>query len=156
MSFPSELRNHPTPIVDIEGSTLHLRLLLKQVTSNIPPKLESWTAAHAVAQLGERYQFDHLPWILAQTIQPCLETHPVQVFIFASQHDFETLAKSAIGKFNRDTGWNGLHMRDLRQSWLAGAKVEYVVALFVAMRSTESNTETADWRKVAGAFEIQR
>lgn len=154
LSLPSDLSRHHTPIVDIEGGGL--RWLLDQITLARPPTIETWDTADTIAHLGQRYQFGRLPWIMAQNMQPCVEESPVQVFIFASQNDLEPLAKAAITQLGNDPDWHGLRIREFRQSWLGGAKAEYVVALIVAMRSTEGKHEAVDWKKVAEMFKIER
>lgn len=85
-----------------------------------------------------------------------MDKNPVEVFIFASNHDLECLAKAAIASFNNDENFDGLKIRTFRQAWLVGAKAEYIVALFVSMRSTEGKNEVIDWQEVANAFRIYK
>lgn len=158
MATPDQLGDRsPHPAFEIEGTASALSNLLNQVTLPTPPYISDWATAHPVIQLGERYQFDHLHSILAQSIQNCRQTHPMEVFIYASQHDLEQLAKLSVESLPNSSDWRLRRIREIRESHFVGAKVSYTVALVRAMRVGEKQgSEYIDWGTAARAFVIVR
>jgi hypothetical protein len=130
------------------------RILLDHITHLAPSAIANWATAKAVLALGERYQCHHIPRLVSQSLQPCIRSNPSGLFVFASQHDFESLAKAAIQVLGKDNRWSNARVESLSGEALEGASSKYVVALVRSMGESERVVGRNDWARVAQNFKI--
>ena len=158
MATPSELKaeSQSNSAIEIDGDSDTLLGLLDQSTSVNPPMIRDWAMANAILELGARYQFEYLPRVVSQNLELCVQRSGPNVFAFASQHDFESLARSAIAGSDY-SGWYGMAIKGLVDSDVKGASLNYVLALVRAMRSSEIDSSgRVDWQSAARDFRIIR
>lgn len=142
-----------SPIIEIDSQSKELRWLLDQITKPSPPKIKHWSQAASILKLGKRYQFDTLPRILGHSIEAYTKSDPVCIFAFASQHDFELLAKAAMADFG--DFWESVTSDEL-EGIVIGVSAKYIPALVRAMRASEDKKGVIQWPLAARAFKIVR
>lgn len=104
------------------------------------------------------------PRLLVPSIELFHRSHPREIFAFASKHDFETLAKAAIGNFDNigDVGVpvrksaKRIKLESIDESYMEGVSAKYFTALIRAMRASEDSESYVDWTNAARVFEIKR
>lgn len=145
-------------MIDIEGDGRTFARLLRFTITSPTMEYNKWTYIADILELGQRYQFDKLPRLIVPYINPCLDTSPWEVFVFASQHNFEWLARSAVSQLGKSSYWSLKTIRKLDESQFVNVPYNYTVAFIRAMASAlcESPLDTVNWPSAATAFKILR
>jgi hypothetical protein len=120
-----------------------------------------WPSLKAIAETGERYQFDVVPDLVARGAVSLLRSRrilsiPYDIFKFAAQHDYYELARLAILSFGDSTEFQDVsEISELDAECFDGVSGKYVAVFFQAMAATPATDDRNwDWDKTSAEFYV--
>lgn len=131
--------------------------LLNLLTGSTPAYNHSWSTAKHVIKLSQQYGFHHIHELLIARIDP-KSGDAWSIFSFASKHDLEPLARSAIAELRSSRKWRNMNTLNLDASYFDDVPPRYIIALMKAMRENESENGwghlKVDWPETAKDFKL--
>lgn len=142
-------------LVHLDCASSDLDLILKLI-DKVDCGTLAWTRLAHILQIGERYQFKHIPDLVRQRASDCIrELTAVEIFQFAAVNDYRDLAKLAIIGFAKVNGTYAQTYDKIPLSMLDRVPARYAVSLVVAMAKNPDSifpTYALRWEQISNAF----
>ena len=167
-SMPEHTREpsgHREKVVHLDVDSKRLAKLLSFLNDGPEARARlDWLSLKAIAETGERYQFDIVPDLVARGALTLLRSGrslasiPYPIFKFAAQHDYYELARLAIQSFGETNEFKEVsEICELYPKSFDGVSGRYVAAFFQAMAATPvTNDSDWDWDKTSAESTFKR
>lgn len=144
-------------MIDVEGNGRTWANLLDLVTKPTPSHKYKWSTAKHIIEAAERYQFENVIRVLVACLDPTLG-FPWDVFVLASQYDYETLARNAIAELQHSKPWRNANTQNLVASRFAGVPPRYIISFVLAISENEYENGWShlkvNWANAAKSFNV--
>lgn len=143
-------------VVSVDGNGRDWKNLLDLLTGSTQASNHSWSAAKHIIPLTQQYGFHHITELLLGIDYNAGDAW--SVFDFASQHDLESVAQSAIANLQFSRKWRNMTTLNLKASYFTDVPPRYIIALVRAMRDNEAENNwghlKVDWDEAAKSFMV--
>lgn len=107
----------------------------------------------------ERYGFDNVHTALAARLDPRAGGDPWWIFVYASQHNLQSLAKSAIAELGSSKKWRMMTFNQLPSDRFEDVPYNYTIPFVRAIQSNELEANgwgqvKVDWSEAAKDFRV--